>query len=221
MKDRSRTSTGVLRLYEHLLHRLGPQGWWPGDTSFEIALGALLTQNTAWRNVEQALQRLRARGWLTPEALARAPRKDLETLLRPTGYFRQKAERVQRFARWWLAQGGEAGLRRLPLPEFRRRLLALKGIGPETADSILLYAFHRPVLVVDAYTRRILSRHGVPIPHDYEGLRRYLEDRLPREVSLYQEFHALMVAVGKRFCRPSPRCTDCPVQEVWGPPQGV
>ncbi len=211
----------VSRLYRHLLVRLGPQGWWPGDTAFEIALGAILTQNTAWRNVEQALHRLRQRGWLQASALAHAPRHELEALLRPTGYFRQKAERVQRFAQWWLNQGGEAGLRLRPLDELRRELLALKGIGPETADSILLYAFHRPILVVDAYTRRILERHGLPIPRDYEGLRRFLEQRLPRDVAVYQEFHALMVAVGKLFCRAQPRCTGCPVQEVWGPPQGI
>ncbi len=211
----------VFQLYQHLLATLGPQHWWPGDSAFEVAVGAILTQNTAWRNVERAIQNLKTRGWLSPEALARAPRKDLETLLRPSGYFRQKAERVQRFARWWLAQGGEAILRQKPLESLRRELLVLSGIGPETADSILLYAFHRPVLVVDAYTRRILSRHGFSLPPDYEGLRRFLEARLPRSVPVYQEFHALLVAIGKRYCRRKPHCDHCPVAALWGPAQGV
>ncbi len=211
----------LLPLYRHLLQALGPQHWWPGDSAFEIALGALLTQNTAWRNVEQALRNLRNRGWLQPEAVATAPLEELEQLLRPSGYYRQKARRARDLARWWLAHGGEEGLRSLPTETLRRELLRLKGIGPETADSILLYAFHRPVFVVDAYTRRILSRHGFPLPPDYEGLRKFMEDQLPRSVPLYQEFHALLVAVGKHFCRRSPRCTGCPVADLWGPGQGV
>ncbi len=214
-----RSDSPLYRLFRHLLRHLGPQGWWPGDSAFEIALGAILTQNTAWRNVERALANLRQRGWLEPRALARAPLEALEEALRPSGYYRQKARRVQGFARWWVAQGGEEGLRRLPTATLRQHLLELKGIGPETADSILLYAFHRPVFVVDAYTRRILSRHGFSLPPDYEGLRQYLEQQLPGSVPVYQEFHALLVAVGKRFCRrQNPACEACPVQSLWGPP---
>ena len=209
------------KLFDHLFRVLGPQGWWPGEGPLEIAIGAILTQNTNWKNVERAIQNLKAEGLLDLERLLRIPQERLETLIRPAGYFRVKARRLRSFLRWLQAQGGFEPLQRRPLSEVRDAFLQVEGIGPETADSILLYALGRPVFVIDAYTRRILNRHGIEPGNTYEDYRRWFESQLPRDPQLFNEFHALLVEIGKRYCRRNPLCDRCPVKEVWGPPTGL
>lgn len=216
------TSRGkIFRMHSALLRALGPQGWWPGDGALEISIGAILTQNTAWTNVERALSNLKRAGVLTKnmrrslEMLHATPQARLAQWVRPSGYFRQKARRLKHFLRHAMERHGgdlERWYRR-PLGALRRELLSLDGIGPETADSILLYAAGKRVLVVDAYTRRVLARHGFPVLGlSYDELRFFLEARLPRSARLYNEFHALLVNVGKTWCRPrAPRCGACPL----------
>lgn len=200
-----------------MLSHYGPTHWWPGDSPFEIAIGAILTQNTNWTNVEKALDNLKREKLLHPQAIADAEEAVLEAALRPSGYFRQKTKRVRNFSRHLLEHyGGDmAAMARRPLEELRKELLHVHGIGPETADDILLYACEQPVFVVDTYTRRILHRHGL-VPHDiaYEALRQLFESRLPRDVAMWKEYHGLIVYIGKDFCRPSPRCEQCPLREL-------
>jgi endonuclease-3 related protein len=205
----------LLQFYDTLISHLGPQHWWPGRTRFEIVVGAILTQNTSWSNVEKAIAHLRRARLLTPAALAQLPLARLARLVRPSGYFRQKARKLKAFVQF-LRKEYAGSMRRMcaqATPVLRQQLLSVHGIGPETADSILLYAAGHPVFVVDAYTRRILLRHQlVPEKSGYEELRALLEARLPREAQLYNEYHALLVHVGKTWCRPrDPRCHACPL----------
>lgn len=205
----------LLEYYQAMLAGLGPSGWWPGQAPFEIALGAILTQNTAWTNVEKALQNLRAAGLLDPRPLSLLPLQELESLIRPAGFFRIKAARVRNFLH---LLDGTCGPDLEPLQgrsveELRPALLAVSGIGPETADSILLYALGLPSFVVDAYTRRIFSRHGL-VPEDigYEALRGFFMDALPQDASLYNEYHALIVRTGKGWCaKRQGKCLQCPL----------
>lgn len=201
--------------YESLFAHLGPQKWWPARTPFEVIVGAILTQNTSWTNVERAIANLRRERLLNPRALERVPFARLAGLIRSSGYFRQKAKKLKAFVRFLRAEysGSLARMFRTPTLELRQKLLAVHGIGPETADSILLYAGKKDVFVVDAYTRRIFSRHGwVPENVSYEELRSKIEAALPRNVSRYNEFHALLVMAGKNWCRTrEPRCSECPL----------
>ncbi len=203
--------------YEALFSALGPRNWWPAKTPFEVIVGAILTQNTSWVNVERAIENLRREGMLSVRSIVRAPLGKLEHLVRPSGYFRQKARNLKAFAQFLRASFGGSLTRmfRAPVPELREKLLAVRGIGPETADSILLYAGRHPVFVVDAYTRRILERHAL-IPGGrltYEEIRSVFETSLPRDTQLYNEFHALIVDVGKKWCRKkNPRCEECPLR---------
>jgi endonuclease-3 related protein len=212
--------TRLLELYHRLWDRFGPQGWWPGETPFEVALGAILTQNTNWQNVSRVMEALKAEGDLDPAVLARMPAAELANRFRPAGYYNLKARRVKNFLDV-LAARFDNSMGKMALEELeplRAELLSIHGIGPETADSILLYALHKPTFVVDAYTFRILSRHDlVAEPCSYEELRQLFMERLPVEVPLYQEFHALLVRLGKEFCRPKPRCAGCPL-EGWPDP---
>jgi endonuclease-3 related protein len=203
------------RYYQTLYAALGPQHWWPGRTPFEVIVGAILTQNTAWVNVERAIENLRRARLLTPAAIERAPAARLAGLIRSSGYFRQKAKKLKAFVNF-LRRKYRSSLERMfrtPTSELREKLLAVHGIGPETADSILLYAGSHPVFVVDAYTKRILARHGmVGEKAGYEEIRQLFERNLPRDTALYNEFHALLVNIGKNWCRPrSPRCESCPL----------
>jgi len=201
----------LLAIYEALLARYGPQGWWPADSPFEVMLGAILTQNTNWRNVEKAIANLKGAGMLDAAKIAALAPDRLAELIRSAGFFRQKAARIQRFCRFYLDCGGEAGLKRLADP--REALLALNGIGPETADSILLYALQHPVFVVDAYTRRIFARLGLTdAKATYARLQAYFEARLPRDARLFNEYHALIVAHAKQHCRAEPICRGCPLR---------
>lgn len=200
-------------VYLKLYRQHGPQHWWPGETPFEVMVGALLTQNTAWSNVEKAVVNLRAARLLDAAAITRARPARLARLLTPSGYFNVKARRLHSLCAWYVEQGGFEALNRRDTPRLRAELLALHGIGPETADDILLYAFERPVFVIDAYTRRLFKRLGLIAGDEtYEVLRAGAERRLSRvadRIALFNEFHALIVAHAKDICRPRPRCALC------------
>src|SRR5581483_10280533 len=196
-----------------LHRRYGPQRWWPARSRFEVVVGAILTQNAAWRNVEAAIGRLRAAGALHPAAVGALPRRRLEVLVRPSGTFRVKAARLHAFVRHLARHhGGRLGrLLAMPLAELRAELLAIPGIGRETADAIALYAAGRAVFVVDAYTRRILGRHGlIPAHADYDAVQARLMAHLPHDPALFNEYHALLLRVAKEHCRVRPRCAGCP-----------
>jgi len=179
-------------------------------------VGAILTQSTAWSNVEKAVANLRRERLLTPRALQRSSLRRLERLVRPSGYFRQKAKKLKAFLNFLFRKhnGSLARMFRTPVAQLRQQLLAVHGIGPETADSILLYAGGQPVFVVDAYTKRVLLRHAwIAENAGYEEMRALLERNLPRDAQLFNEYHALLVHVGKHWCRPrEPRCAECPMQ---------
>lgn len=202
-------------VFRALYRRWGPQRWWPGETPFEVVVGAILTQNTAWANVERAIARLRERGLLTPRRMGAAGEDELAEAIRPSGYYHVKARRLRAFLDMLAAACG-GDLARLwdePTPALRERLLGVAGVGPETADSILLYAAGRPVFVVDAYTRRFLRRHGWATGREtYAETARLFQAHLARDSALFNEYHALIVRLGKEYCRPRPRCGDCPLQ---------
>lgn len=202
----------LMVVFEQLQARYGPRHWWPAESPFEVCIGAILTQNTNWANVEKALANLKTAGRLSPYGISTLPPDQLAALIRPAGYFNAKARSLGEFVSF-LHQTAQGDLVRLFAQDWqllRHQLLAVRGIGPETADSILLYAGHQPSFVVDAYTRRILSRLGlVGTAIGYEQLRSFCMERLPLEVPLYNEFHALLVEHGKQHCRPRPRCLDC------------
>ena len=205
----------LLRLYTALGARYGPQDWWPARSRFEVAVGAVLTQHTAWAGVARAIGNLRAARRLGPRRLRQLSLPRLGRLIRPAGTWRLKARRLRALAIFFLERAGGRldRLRGAPLEALRTELLAVPGIGPETADAILLYALDRPVFVADAYTRRVLSRHRmVPADIGYEALRRYLETHLPGDPALFNELHALLVAVAKSHCRARPRCEGCPLR---------
>jgi endonuclease III related protein len=207
--------TSLRRYYDALLAAHGPQHWWPGRTAFEIVVGAILTQNTSWSNVEIALRNLRRERLLTPRAMEEVPLARLARLIRSSGYFRQKAKKLKCFVRFLRSEYGGSLNRmfRTPTDTLRHKLLSVYGIGPETADSILLYAGEHPVFVVDAYTRRLLEKHGLAAPtHSYEEFRQLFQRSLPSDAPLYNEFHALIVRNGKEYCRNrNPRCSECPL----------
>ncbi len=197
-------------LYRQLLSQYGPQHWWPADTPFEVMVGAILTQNTAWTNVERAIGNLKRENLLNPELLARCPKAHLADFLRPSGYFNIKADRLKQFCGWYVEMGGYERLKFHSTQGLRHRLLTVKGIGPETADDILLYAFDRAVFVIDAYTRRLLSRLGwIKGDEPYDTLRLGIERALGRNVKQYNEFHALIVKHAKDLCQPKPLCRGC------------
>jgi len=202
-------------LYDAAFAYFGPLCWWPGDMPFEICVGAILTQNTAWTNVEKAIVNLKRERLLSVRGMAKAETKQLAQAIRPAGYFNQKSLRLQDFSRY-IMRTHRGSLKRMltqPTTKLREELLALKGIGPETADSMILYAAEQPVFVVDAYTRRILSRMGL-VGEDvgYEDLQNLFHCHFQPDAEFYGEFHAQLVYIGKEFCRKSkPRCEDCPV----------
>jgi len=201
-------------LYERLFTAFGPQHWWPGDTPFEIAVGAILTQNTNWTNVERAITNLKQAKQLTCKNMLALSDSDLAELIRPAGYFNIKTKRLKAFLHYLSGEhgGSMARMKKHELRRLRAELLSVYGIGPETADSILLYALEKPTFVIDAYTKRVLSRHGMLLySEDYHVFQALFHTALAQEVSLYNEFHALFVRVGKEFCKPTPRCESCPL----------
>jgi endonuclease III related protein len=203
----------LLDIYRRLLSRHGPQGWWPGETPFEVVVGAILTQSTAWSNVERAIANLKSAGVLSPAGLHSLPTDELAQLVRPSGYFNQKARKLKAFMAVLMAEygGSPERLWSLPAGELRERLLVVHGVGPETADSICLYAAGKPCFVVDAYTRRVFSRLGLVEPSvAYEELRSLFTGNLPVDPSLFNEYHALVVRQGKDVCRKrAPLCGEC------------
>jgi endonuclease-3 related protein len=207
-----------MEIYQRLSSHFGPQHWWPGDSPLEIMIGAILTQNTAWANVEKSIGKLREAGALSFEALRDIAEETLAELIRTCGYYRIKARRIKNLIVAVQEQSGGhlAEFLFFPLYELRKKLLAISGVGPETADSILLYAAQRPIFVVDAYTRRALSRHAwISADAKYEEIQS-LFMQLPPDFALYNEFHALWVALGKNYCKPRPRCAGCPLEVFWG-----
>ena len=214
---RRRRGDRLLRTwFDDLLRAYGPQGWWPGRSRFEIVAGAILTQRVAWANVEKALAALRRKGLLTPHAMWRAGWRRTAPLVRPAGFYNQKARRLAAFLdALYRERGGRLDrLLQGPLRRRRQDLLAIPGIGPETADSILLYAGGRPVFVIDAYTRRVLARHGMATGDEpYDDLRRRFESALPGRTRIFNEYHALLVRLGKERCRRrDPLCSGCPLE---------
>ncbi|RLB07779.1 MAG: endonuclease III domain-containing protein [Deltaproteobacteria bacterium] len=208
----------IIVVYQKLLNFFGEQGWWPADTPFEVVVGAILTQNTAWRNVERAIENLKREGILSPEGLKDVETSRLAELLRPAGYYNVKARRLKNFMDFLHREYG-GDLNRMfsePLHTLRQKILKVKGVGFETADSILLYAGGKPIFVVDAYTKRILARHGVITDGaSYQDIQDLFMRNLPRSVPLYKEYHALLVKLAKTFCKTKFVCTGCPLEEGW------
>jgi endonuclease III related protein len=205
----------LMRYFAAMSQALGPMHWWPARTPFEVIVGAILTQNTSWANVERAIANLRSAQMLTPSAISAARMSRLAILVRPSGYFRQKAKKLKAFVRFLQREYGGSLKRMFDTPTgiLREKLLSVHGIGPETADSILLYAGNQPVFVVDAYTHRIFGRHAITDGEPkYETVRALVEAALPRDSQLFNEFHALIVNTGKNWCRKNePRCAECPL----------
>jgi endonuclease-3 related protein len=207
----------MLGVYERLFDRFGPQGWWPGDGAFEVIVGAILTQAAAWTNVEKALANLKVAGVLSAVGVAAMPEAELAELLRPSGYYNVKARKLKAFVELLEREFGGDLDRMLDCPAevLRERLLTTYGIGPETADSILLYAAGRPVFVIDAYTRRVFTRLGVASERDtYEAWQGLFRGSLPAEAGLFNQYHALIVRLGKEHCRKVPTCGGCPLLDV-------
>ncbi len=218
--------TKMIQLYNTLLSSYGPQGWWPingkyhpkqftipqnSKEKFEIIVGTILTQNTAWTNVEKALQELRKKNLLSPKKILAAELPLLAQSIRSAGYFNQKAERLKMIAQWYL---NNKEFEKLHLLDQRKELLSLKGVGPETADSILLYAYKKPIFVIDAYTKRIISRLGM-LSKDasYDHFQTFFHQQLLPDVVLFNEFHALLVEHAKRYCKTKPDCEQCPLRK--------
>ena len=210
-------------VFELLSDKLGPQHWWPGESPFEVIVGAVLVQNTAWRNVERAIENLRDAGVLDPRRLAALAPADLEELIRPAGYFRIKTKRLLNLVRLIVDRydGSVEAMREADYQSLREELLAVNGVGPETADSILLYALDKPVMVVDAYTHRIWARHGwIDYDANYHGLQDHIASELPNEATLFNELHAQLVYIGHHYCKRTPKCEECPLREML-PADGV
>jgi endonuclease-3 related protein len=198
------------QILDLLLEIYGRQDWWPGDTAFEIMIGAILTQNTAWSNVERAIANLKDAGALHQQGILDLPHDELGQLIRPSGYFNQKAKRLHNLCRFLEENGGEDELQKRETAALRDMLLSINGVGAETADDILLYALERPVFVVDAYTRRIFSRLGMLHGNEgYEDIRIGFEVALGLDVQLFKEYHALIVSHGKETCTTKPHCVQC------------
>ena len=211
------TATGeyLQKMYEMMERHFGNLYWWPGETPIEIAVGAILTQNTNWKNVERAIDKLKSHGLLSSEALLKANNERVAELIKPAGYYNVKTKRLKAFLHF-LKREHEGKMDRMletDLWTLRKQLLSVNGIGEETADSILLYAGNKPIFVVDGYTRRILERHGI-IGNDwsYGRIQKLYMDHLPERATLYNQYHALLVSTGKHYCKKTPLCTDCPLQ---------
>lgn len=205
----------LMSVYHELFRAYGPQHWWPGDTPFEVMVGAVLTQNTSWTNVEKAIANLKRERVLSFPNMIKAPRQKLASLIRPSGYFNIKTKRLRHLLAFIHTCYGDSLARMFATESslLRQQLLSVNGIGQETADSILLYAGAKPFFVIDAYTRRIFSRQGlIPDNADYRTVQSLCMDNLPRETRLYNEYHALIVRTGKEYCKKTkPLCGECPI----------
>lgn len=206
----------LLAYYKKLRRFFGHRNWWPGETPFEVMVGAILTQNTNWVNVEKAIANLKAFDALSPEALYKIDVNALAQLIRSSGYFNIKAQRLKAFIKWFVEKydGSINKLKKAPMEELRLDVLSIKGVGKETADSILLYALAMPTFVVDAYTHRVFSRHAlVPEEADYDEIKEFFESNLPKNGELFNDYHAQIVEVAKNFChKAEPFCHKCPLK---------
>jgi endonuclease-3 related protein len=205
----------LVEMYERLLRVLGPRDWWPAESLFEVIVGAILTQNTSWANVEKAIDNLKRAGILTPVGIKGVDYDELAQVIKPSGFYRLKASRLKRFIDFFYDEfdGDMSRMRSQDLGSMREKLLKVDGIGPETADSIILYALEKPIFVVDAYTKRIFSRHNlISDTWNYEEVQGMVMGELGRDVGMYNEFHALLVFSGKHWCRKIPRCAGCPLE---------
>ena len=210
-------TTPPREVFQRLLERYGPQRWWPGETPFEILVGTVLVQNTNWRNVEKAIDNLREAGVLTPEKLYQLEPEELAELIRPAGYYQVKTKWLRNLLRL-ITERYDGSLEAMFAGDphsLREELLGVNGIGPETADCILLYVGQVPKFVADGYAMRVAARHGwIEFDVDYHGLQDYFESRLPADAPLMNEFHALLVKVGKEHCKTKPLCAGCPLEEL-------
>lgn len=207
----------LMNIYAKLDSHFGPMGWWPAETPFEVCVGAILTQNVAWRNVVKAIDALKKEDLLCPNAIAQADHDHIAALIRPTRYYNQKTIKLKNFCSLVVHQfGGDLDkLLTLPLHDLRKQLLKVKGIGKETADSIILYAAQKPIFVVDTYTARIFNRLGViPTQWGYDEIQEFFTHNLPLDVSLFNQYHALIDGLGHHFCSVTPRCTQCPLTDL-------
>jgi endonuclease-3 related protein len=205
----------LMDFYRRLLKRFAPQGWWPAETPFEVMVGAILTQNTSWTNVEKAIANLKLADLLDPRKLLDLDPVTLARLIRPAGYYNVKMKRLRSYLRWFVDafDGSVEAMRTRSRDALREELLTVKGVGRETADTILLYAVGFPSFVVDAYTYRLLRRHGLIVPDaDYDEIRSLFEENLEKDARLFNEYHALIVACGKNHCKPRPVCKGCPLE---------
>jgi endonuclease-3 related protein len=222
LRLRSAMSVTPLQVYKRLYDAYGPQQWWPGESPLEVMLGAVLVQNTAWRNVEKAIENLRDADLLHLERLHAAPHEELAELIRPAGYYQLKARRLKNLLKFVVEEYGSLeAMFATDVATLRDELLSINGIGPETADSILLYAGGLPTFVVDTYTARMLMRHGWIEPEaGYHEIKEHFESQLPLDVQLFNEYHALIVRVGHHHCRRTPNCQACPLAPLL-PPDGI
>lgn len=206
-----------MKIYRILYRAYGPRHWWPGETPFEVMVGAILTQNTSWKNVEKAIAALKGKGVLHPEGVHHLQESTLASLIRSSGYYRIKARRLKAFVEFLFEEynGDIRTMKKEEARHLRRKLLNINGVGPETADSILLYGLQKPFFVVDAYTRRIFSRHGmISEKASYEKIQALFMDHLPPDEGLFNEYHALLVHLGKNVCKKKPECDLCPIKNV-------
>jgi endonuclease-3 related protein len=205
----------LIKIYDKLLNHFGRQNWWPGNTKFEVIVGAILTQQTSWKNVEGAINNLKNENVLEPKKLFNLPVKKLENLIKPCGFFKVKTKRLRSFLEFFIEtyDGNLEKMSEIPLEELRKELLSVYGIGPETCDSILLYATEKPIFVVDAYTIRLCQRYPLINSKKYEGVQEFFHKNLTKDVNLFNEFHALIVELGKNYCKTKPICEKCPLKE--------
>lgn len=203
-----------LNLYKKLYSHFGPQHWWPAKSKFEVCVGAILTQNTAWQNVEKAIENLKKERALSIKKIVEMNNKKLAKLIKPSGYYNQKAKKLKFFCKYLLDnyKGDLNKFFNKPISELRAELLSLHGIGNETADSIILYAAEKPVFVVDAYTTRFLGRFYAKAGLGYVEVQQFFESQLPKDALLFNEFHALLVEFGKNYCKKNPECRECFLQ---------
>ncbi len=210
------STTEILKsYYDALYERFGPQQWWPGETPFEVVIGAVLTQNTNWKNVEKAIANLKREGLLDPVSLYAAPRERLTELIRPAGYYNIKADRLHNLLAVIVDEyAGDVDMFLSgTVDELRQRLVSIRGVGLETADSIILYAAEKPTFVVDTYTFRMAVRHGLIFDDaSYDDIKSLFEDSLPADTRLFNEYHALIVRLGKEFCKKRAACKGCPLE---------
>lgn len=207
----------LMNIYHTLLSTFGPRYWWPADTPEEVIFGAILAQNTSWKNVKVAISALKAAGKLSFNMVTNMELPEIAALVKPARFFNQKAKAIKVFANYFGSKYGFSieKMRERDLWILRDELLSLYRIGPETADSILLYALEKPIFVIDAYTKRVFSNHGFMNKEDpYEAFQKFFMDNLPQDVQLYNEFHALVVHAGYLYCKPKPLCEKCPLLTI-------